>query len=87
MDDAKSNGFYQKPTPGEAVTPCTGSPRLLVWLSKYSRAQTNLEASNRVMGWDKRDSARHGVDCACVGPAGSSERQAATRTLCRVVSV
>ena len=72
---------------GEDVTPCTGSPRFLDWLAKHNRAQTDLEASNRVMGWDKRGNARHGVDCPCVGPAGSSEIQTATRTLCRVVGV
>ena len=53
------------------VTPCTSSPQFLDWLAKHNRAQTNLEASNRVMGWDKRSNARHGIDCACVGPAGS----------------
>ena len=53
------------------VTPCAGSPRFLDWLAKYNRAQTDLEVSNRVMGWDKRGNARHGINCACVGPAGS----------------
>ena len=71
MDKAEAKGFLQKPTPGEDVTPCTGSPRFLDWLAKHNRAQTDLEVSNRVMGWDKRPNARHGVDCDCVGPPGS----------------
>ena len=77
MDKAKADGFYQKPTPGEDITPCTGSLRFLDWLAMHNRAQTDLKASNRVMGWDKRGNAHHGVDCACVGPAGSSESQQA----------
>ena len=59
------------------VTPCAGSPRFLDWLATHNRAQTDLEVSNRVMGWDKRGDARHGIDCACVGPSGSSESQQA----------
>ena len=59
------------------VTPCTGSPQFLDWLAKHNRAQTDLEVSNRVMGWDKRANARHGVDCPCVRRADSSESQQA----------
>ena len=81
VDKAKAKDFYKKPTPGEAVTPCTGSPRFLDWLAKHNRAQTDLDVSNRVLGRDKRDNARHGVDCACVSPAGSPESQQVTEKL------
>ena len=55
------------PNHGNAKEPCPGSPTFLAWLAKHNRAQTDLDNSNRVMGWDKRPSARHGVDCGCMG--------------------